>query len=415
MAGEPGPAPVLSNVALVAQQDDAVGVGIAYGDPERRLTAFEGLTGGCRDIVRGHVVALEAGIHEVDGSPGLPAVIAAINGVAVGRVKTGAGVESENGERFGIGGQQLLILGDGAVSPRVRLPGFGVEAAPHCRFPGFPAVARTVEAAVERAVLILAAHRTVKHQELARGLGTARETLDFLPRQALRLVRPIPAAIIRTPDAPFRGGEDHALRTGAIEVKSEQAAGRSIAGGPCLAGISGEPAAAVARTRKHQPRVGRIDGDFPLERLLEVAEGGKGAATVASEPKLALGGGVEDVRIGGMKGRPALGVAAKLGLVDHAPVVAAVLREVGPAHVAIDHHQVRVCRRNRRREHPAATRQADRLPTHGRRARSGESPAQTRRQQEGQCQKQGCAERIEVRSRKSEGRRGSEIREKLVR
>ena len=70
-------------------------------------------------------------------------------------------------------------------------------------------------------------------------------------------------------------------------------------------------------------------------------------------------GGVDDVRIGRMKSRAAGRVAAKLRVVDHAPVAAAIFGDVGGAHVAVEHHQVRVGRGNRRREHAAAAGKAD--------------------------------------------------------
>src|ERR1039458_7862423 len=83
--------------------------------------------------IRGNIVALETRILEVSCAPRCAAVIAAIHRVAVRRVEAGAGVEGINGERFGVGRQQLVVLRNGTIGPLVGFLGLGVEALAHRR------------------------------------------------------------------------------------------------------------------------------------------------------------------------------------------------------------------------------------------------------------------------------------------
>ena len=69
--------------------------------------------------IRRDVVILETRILEVSRAPRFPAVVATIHRVAVRRVEAGAGVEGINGERFGVGREQLVVLRNRAVGPLV--------------------------------------------------------------------------------------------------------------------------------------------------------------------------------------------------------------------------------------------------------------------------------------------------------
>ena len=65
----------------------------------------------------------------------------------------------------------------------------------------------TREAALEHAVIVLAANGTVQHNEFFRRVRTAGETLNLLPRQALGFLQPRLPIVVRSPDAFIRGSE----------------------------------------------------------------------------------------------------------------------------------------------------------------------------------------------------------------
>ena len=126
---------------------------------------------------------------------------------------------------------------------------------------------------------------------------------------------------------------------------------RTRTGGPGEARIAGQSALAAARADEHEAGIGGVDRDLAGEGILEIADGREGPAPVATDLQPAAGGGVDHVAVGRMEAGPTLGVGAQLGLVDHPPVVAAIFGDVGGTHVAVEHHEVRVGRRDRRREH----------------------------------------------------------------
>ena len=57
-----------------------------------------------------------------------------------------------------------------------------------------------------------------------------------------------------------------------------------------------------------------------------------------------------------------IGITAQLGMMDHAPVAPAVFRDVGAAHIAIEHHEVWIGGGDRRREHGASPGKAHWFP-----------------------------------------------------
>ena len=158
-------AAIVRDMRFVAHQDHAVGIAVADRHAKGRLAPLETLTAGGRLPIRCDVVVLETGILKVGGAPGFAAIVTAIYGVAVGRMETSAGVECIDRQRPGIGGEELMILGDGTVGPLVRLLGFGVQSLAHGRLPGLSAVPRAIEAATEFAVLLLAADGAIQHDE----------------------------------------------------------------------------------------------------------------------------------------------------------------------------------------------------------------------------------------------------------
>ncbi len=131
MPAEPCGAAVVRDVRLVAHEDHPVGIGIADRHAERGLAALEAFPARGGFPIRRDVVALETRILKVSGAPGVAAVVAAIDRVAVRRVETGAGVEGIHGERFSVGRQQLVVLRNGAESPLVGFLCLGVEAPAH--------------------------------------------------------------------------------------------------------------------------------------------------------------------------------------------------------------------------------------------------------------------------------------------
>ena len=63
-----------------------------------------------------------------------------------------------------------------------------------------------------------------------------------------------------------------------------------------------------------------------------------------------------------MKRRATANIAAELRVVEHAPVVPAVLRKVCPTHIAVEQHQIAIQWRDGRCEHRTTTTKSDRLP-----------------------------------------------------
>ena len=200
----------MRHVAFVAQQNEPLGVRVADGRAEGIFTSFEGLAGGRGDVVRSDVVLPETRVHEVSGTPGFARVIAAKDSVEMRRMETGAGIHGVHGERPGIGGKQLMVLGDGAIGPLIGFAGFGVESFAHSRLPALAAIARTVEPAFENAILLLAANGAIEYDDAALPIRAAGKALKFVPRQSLGFLDPGAADVVGTPNA-FSGGGEHRL------------------------------------------------------------------------------------------------------------------------------------------------------------------------------------------------------------
>jgi len=111
---------------------------------------------------------------------------------------------------------------------------------------------------------------------------------------------------------------------------------------------------AISRAHEHNVWVRRIERDLAGERVLEVANGCERPATVMADLQPTPGRGIDDIGIERMKARPTLGVGSQLCLVDHPPVVTAVLGDVGGTHVAVEHHQIGIRWGNRGAEHTAS-------------------------------------------------------------
>src|ERR1019366_2439450 len=264
-----------------------------------------------------------ARILEVSCAPRFAAVVAAKYRVAVRRVEAGAGAEGIDGQGFRVGREQLLILGNGTIGPLVRFFGVGIEAGTHRGFPRLAPVARTVESALENSVVALTANGAIKHDHLLRRIRAAGETLNLLPRQPLRFIRPRSPVVVGSPDAFVCGCEHRVSLAGAIEVEREHLPGRPRTRGPRFARITREPAAAFARPGQNDFWIQWIDGNLSGQRIREIADGCERPAPVMADLEPPPRGGINDVRICRVKSRAASRVATKLRVVDHAPVATA--------------------------------------------------------------------------------------------
>jgi hypothetical protein len=202
-------------------------------------------------------------------------------------MESGACVHGVYGKRFPIRREKLFVLSDSSVGPSISLLCIYVDALAHGPLPGLATIAGMVDSASNAAVLIFAQYRAVKHDDVVYRIRTTGESLYLLPRQAIGLLCPALASVVRTPDPIVCGSEHDVAFARIIKMESYHLAFGSIACYPRSTCVTRQPALVAACAHEHYVWVGRIYRDFTIERIIKVTDGRKGPATIAADSEVA--------------------------------------------------------------------------------------------------------------------------------
>ena len=315
------------------------------------------------DEVLFHVADLEPRVGVERRPPTLAGVVAAEGGRMVRRMDARVGIQGVDDVRIHIGRQDPLVLGDGIVGPLVGGRDVRIDPAAHHARPGLAPIGRLEHSPGKLALLNPAGNDAVEDRQLIAARSRRRRSgclsragrSFFGPRGSPSSDRQMPSLV---------AAKQTRRRAGLVWSKWNATVR------PCGPWQVRQvlPPSTEMTTARSSPAIIRSGSPGSMAISPQRSCGVPGSGSQCSPPsrltfipRHALGG-KDDAGVRGVKRGPAAGAGAKLALVDHLPVLAAVPGDIGPAHVAVEHQQVRIDRTDGRCKHTAVAGKPQRLP-----------------------------------------------------